>query len=244
MLNLIPGSQRKKNIMTNPIIPTTDELFDAWLENLSMKFGPYAVSLGFTTEQAEAVTADHLWFHWALMAQQLFETEASERVALKQLLRDGPVDSPTPVVPSVPNPGVPEGDMPPPGIRPRMRKLVQAIKNHPNYTDAMGADMGLIASTPSESGTPKPDASGKAKMNSQVELRFKKGGHDAVIIESQRGSETGWTLLDKVLRSPWTDDRAPLVANQPEVRKYRLCYCDSDEAVGDFSDVITVVTVP
>jgi hypothetical protein len=230
--------------MPNPIIPSADEAFDAWFHNFTMKFGTYAVALGYTTGFADTLTSEYEWFHWSLVAQGLFETELSERVALKRLLRDGPVGSPTPSAPSVPDPGVPEGSMPAPGIVPRLRKLIQAIKNNPAYTEAIGADLGIIAPASSESGTPKPDATATAEMNSQVKLRFKKGTHDAVIVEGQRGAETSWTQLDKVMRSPWTDTRAPLVAGQPEIRRYRLCYCDGDEAVGDFSDVLTVVTQP
>ena len=230
--------------MANSVIPSKDEEFDTWFHNLVMKFGGYAVALGYSTGFADALTAEYEWFHWAFTAQKLFETEVSERVAFKRLLRDGPTGSPTPAVPSAPSLSVPEGDVPAPGIVPRLSKLVQAIRNNPAYTESMGADMGIVPSGPSSSESLKPDASASAGMSSTVKVIFKKNGHDAVIIEGQRGSETGFAQLDKVMRSPWTDNRAPLVAGQPEIRKYRLCYCDGDEAVGDFSDVITVVTVP
>lgn len=230
--------------MSNQIIPSTDELFDPWFNNFVMKFAGYATLLGFTAGDATALSNEYDYIHWAFTAQGMFETELNERIHLKRLLRDGPVGEPTPGVPTVPTLAVPAGAMPAPGIVPRLRKMIQAIKNHKNYTEAIGQDLGIIATASAPDLNPKPIATGTAAMNSEVTIAFKKGTHDAVVVEGQRGAETGWTQLDKVMRSPWVDARPPLVAGQPEVRKYRLCYCDGNDAVGDFSDIITVVTRP
>jgi hypothetical protein len=40
--------------------------------------------------------------------------------------------------------------------------------------------------------------------------------------------------------SPYLDGRAPLVANQPEQRRYRARFVDDDLPVGDWSDVVEV----
>jgi hypothetical protein len=53
-----------------------------------------------------------------------------------------------------------------------------------------------------------------------------------------------WTLLGTDLSSPYIDDRAPLTAGQPEVRRYRLRYINRDVPTGDYSDTMTVTTTP
>jgi hypothetical protein len=44
--------------------------------------------------------------------------------------------------------------------------------------------------------------------------------------------------------SPYLDSREPLVAGQPEVRRYRIRYLVGDEPVGKYSAVASVTTVP
>jgi len=77
-----------------------------------------------------------------------------------------------------------------------------------------------------------------------LQLMVSKAGHGAVILESQRADETAWLELKTITGTKYTDKRAPLVAGKPEERRYRATYCDNDEAVGEHSDVVTVVTQP
>ncbi|MBI5705948.1 MAG: hypothetical protein HZC36_03040 [Armatimonadetes bacterium] len=67
---------------------------------------------------------------------------------------------------------------------------------------------------------------------------------DQVIISSHRAAEVTWTLLATDRFSPYPDARAPLVAGQPEVRRYRIRYLDGDDPVGNYSAVASVTTVP
>jgi hypothetical protein len=52
--------------------------------------------------------------------------------------------------------------------------------------------------------------------------------------------ETEWTTIGFDTNSPYTDARAPLVAGQPENRRYRARYRDDDQPVGEWSDIIEV----
>ncbi len=40
--------------------------------------------------------------------------------------------------------------------------------------------------------------------------------------------------------SPYLDTRPPQTPNSPDVRRYRLRYCDNQTPVGVFSDTLTV----
>ncbi len=48
--------------------------------------------------------------------------------------------------------------------------------------------------------------------------------HDQIEIQSQRAGETEWTTIGFDTNSPYTDARAPLVAGQPENRRYRALH--------------------
>ncbi|MCG3138140.1 MAG: hypothetical protein HJJLKODD_02000 [Phycisphaerae bacterium] len=71
-----------------------------------------------------------------------------------------------------------------------------------------------------------------------VKLTFAMRGHDQIEIHSQRSAETTWASLAFDTNSPYLDARAPLVANQPEVLRYRARYRDDDQPVGDWSDIV------
>lgn len=73
-----------------------------------------------------------------------------------------------------------------------------------------------------------------------MQLTFATSGHDQIEIYSKRASETEWTLLTVDTNNPYTDGRAPLVPNTPEVRQYRARYRDDDLPVGDWSDTVTI----
>ncbi|MBI4930985.1 MAG: hypothetical protein HY841_09505, partial [Bacteroidetes bacterium] len=123
--------------------PTEDEKIRQFLKNLNLKLPSYASTFGLTAAQLASVNADYLNFDYWLDQSNLFLTEKEERVSYKNLLHDGPLgtpSSPAPVVPAVAAP--PAGILP--GIEPRTREIVQQIKNHPNYTDTIGKDLGII----------------------------------------------------------------------------------------------------
>jgi hypothetical protein len=77
-----------------------------------------------------------------------------------------------------------------------------------------------------------------------VRLTFAMRGHDQLEIQSQRAAETTWASLAFDTNSPYVDGRAPLVAGQPEQRRYRARFVDNDVPVGDWSDTVEVTAHP
>ena len=71
-----------------------------------------------------------------------------------------------------------------------------------------------------------------------------KASADGLVVESQRGAEVTWTVVGTDNFSPYLDGRDPLVAGQPEVRRYRGRYVLNDEPVGNYSAVASVTTIP
>jgi len=190
-----------------------------------------------------ALQNDYATLVYAVNLAAIFKEEAKERNQYKDTLRDGPIGIITPATPTVPT-IAPPATIAAPGIVPRLRATIQRIKTHPNYTQAMGQDMGIIAPTSRPSAGDKPGVTATAQPASQVLLKWVKGVYDGVQIESQRAGETLWTLIGMDTSSPYLDSRVPLAAGVPEIRRYRLRYFLKDVPTGNYSDIVTVTTIP
>ena len=125
------------------------------------------------------------------------------------------------------------------------RALVRRIKAHPNYTPALGAQLGIegpdVAVDLSEA---KPTLTATAQMSGLVVIDFVKDKSDGVNLYSRRGAETAFTFLARDTASPYIDNRLPLVAGQPELRHYKAMYVLDDDEVGLPSDELAVTTLP
>jgi hypothetical protein len=111
----------------------------------------------------------------------------------------------------------------------------------------MGRDLGIEAAqesplAPAEE--PQPTGEAIALTGFDVRVTFRKGSFLGVLVESQRADETEWTNLGIDFHSPYLDSRAPGVAGQPEVRRYRLRYVGDEGPTGAYSDVMAVTARP
>jgi len=139
-------------------------------DHFTTRLGAYTVTLGLANAEIAAARNDYLWARYAQMQVDQFDTELTIRVGYRDALLNGPAsvvassvpdlgtEFATPFVPPVPD-----------GVLGRWRKLVDRIKAHPNYTPAIGADLGVMPSL-SRSGnqagpdrhTPQPGRGGLA----------------------------------------------------------------------------------
>lgn len=230
--------------MAIDFLPGPDSDLLVWLNNFQLKFQTYAPTLGFTAAEAAAVTDDYNMLAYVVHAADVIRNESQERTSYKNVLRDGPLGTVAPAVPTIPPLPAP-ATIVSPGIIPRLRAIVQRIKAHPSYTETMGTDLGIIATTPTTSpATAKPSATAVAEPGNTVRIIWVKGGFDGVLVEGQRAGEATWTLLGTDTQSPFVDTRAPMQAGVPELRRYRLRYVKSDVPVGSYSDEITITTTP
>jgi hypothetical protein len=127
------------------------------------------------------------------------------------------------------------------GIVERTRRFIRVIKAAPGYTRAVGESYGVVPPERARPGTPRVSA--EALSGTRVRLRLFKAGYSFFAIDSRRGSG-GWEQVGYSSRAVYLDDRAPLVAGQPEQREYRVQGIVGNTRTGDLSDVASVVTVP
>lgn len=231
-------------------IPRADPALLVWFDNFSNKFPAVAVTLNSTAAEATATRNDYVWLAYVVQQAETFKTEYRERTDFKGLLRDGPLGAMPSLLPTVPVSTPPSAQNPNPiplvlpGIVPRLQNLVARIRVNPNLTAAIAQDLGLV-SPPAAALPAKPTRiSAAAQPNSMVDLACTRYGHDAVLVETRRATETAWTSLGMKMMSKFTDARPPLVAGTPEVREYRFRFVDADVPTGTYSDVVKTTTVP
>jgi hypothetical protein len=122
----------------------------------------------------------------------------------------------------------------------RARQRAGQIKASPAYTTAIGEDCRVVPPEAADADTPKPVLKAKVQTDFAVLLTFAMYHHDQLEIQSQRAGETEWTTIGYDTNSPFNDTRAPLIAGQPENRRYRARYRDDDLPVGEWSDIVEV----
>jgi hypothetical protein len=220
----------------NNYLPRSDKDRAVWLNNFANKFAANATALGFTAADITAVNNDAAMFAFLVLLVEIYTTAKEQRVDYKNLLRDGPLGKPGGAVPVAPVTAA-APTLVQPGIFPRIAQLVQRIKNSPTYTEAIGKDLGIIASEaqPFDAVNMKPTLKLVIK-GGQVEVQWVKADSDGVRIEVDRGTGT-WTFL-AVDTVPHYTDTTSIIG--PATWKYRAMYLVNDELVGQWSDVASI----
>lgn len=226
-------------------IPRTDNELMVWLNNFSTAFATHATALGFTEADVSSVQADAAMLNFLVGdLVPTYKAALQARTSYKSLLINGPVGSPGGGLPPAPVTATAPATVPP-GILPRLRQLVQRIQVAPGYTEAIGDNLGIVgppAPAPVPISSAKPTARATARPDGVVEIAFVKGDFDGVFIEGRRTGETAWANLGTDNFSPFVDTRPPAEPGKPETREYRLRYLLTDEPVGEWSDIVAVVT--
>jgi hypothetical protein len=207
-------------------IPSTDKELVDKLQNFGVRLAAVVATFNLVAADATAVSTDGTNLRTLVLDQEDKVNAARSATAAKNTARLAIVK--------------------------RTRALIRRLKSHPNYTPALGEQLGIVAGSSSGSGvTPmsiavevlRPDLRGSIGAHGEVNVGFAKRGHTGILLYGRRTGEEEWTLLSKQLRSPYVDNRPNLAAGAPETREYRAAYVDVDAAVGQLSDTLTV-TVP
>jgi hypothetical protein len=213
-----------------------------WFANFATKIGGYASTFGLTPAEVTQVQADRLTLELVINGAQIRQTDAQEWTQFRDAVLFAPLGTPMPSMPTPGNVGtLPTGAQA--SIVPRVRALVQRIKAHPNYTQAIGEDLGI---EPPETTLPdRPTLKARSETNFRVRLTFVMGGHALIEIQSRRGNEASFTTIAYDTSSPYIDGREPLEAGRVEAREYRARYLDRDnQPVGDWSDIVSATAKP
>ena len=123
--------------------------------------------------------------------------------------------------------------------------LANGIKNHPDYSESDGEDMGLEGpELPPDDGGSAPVLKLVKSAPGDVVIGWTKGRHQGAKFQSRIAGTAAWVDLDVDLSPPYNDARPLAVAGVPEVREYRACYVDDETPSNVWSDVLVVTVGP
>ena len=129
--------------MKAPYLAKGDTGKVSWIKNLATKTPIYAAVLDITPAEQTSLDNDDAMFEYIVITMHpAYKTKVQDITAFKNIMRDGPLGTPTPPIPVAPTlpvaPTVVDS-----GIFPRVAKFVQRLKSHPNYTENIGEDLGI-----------------------------------------------------------------------------------------------------
>ena len=227
--------------MKNPYLPQGDTLKVTWLKQFASKTPVYATVLDITAGEQTSLDDDANMFEYIVITMHpAYKTKVQDITSFKNIMRDGPLGTPTPPVPVAPTlPAAPTAVEP--GIFKRVAKFVQRLKSHPNYTENIGEDLGIIGGEmtfePSEL---KPELKGDLDAN-RPKIVWKKGPFvDSIDLYVDRELNDNYVYLTNDSEPDYVDtyQMPPDVASV--VYRYKGIYRIGDEQVGQYSDPITI----
>jgi len=224
-------------------LPTREADRLVWLQNYALKLSAHLGTAGIVAGDVTLADGVRDSYQWVINRADQLGTARQDITEWKRIFADGAIGEPLGAFPIAPvYPAVPPLFTPTAGAFPQLVALAERVRNTTGYTTAIGEDLGIV---PPVGGIllGDPSFTAVAQPNSEVRLNWVKSVSDGVIVEGQRAAETTWTNLGSDRFSPYTDGRDPLVAGQPEVRRYRLRYLDGDDPVGNYSATVNVTTV-
>lgn len=220
-------------------LPTADADKSAWLKNFAAKLPQYATTLGLATTDTAGVTADSAMVVFALDQVEIFKKETAKRVAYKNSLFDGEIGSALGAFPSTGAAPTPPAVVPA-GVFKRTAKLVQRIKNHTNYTQAIGEDLGIESHITLRSAEIlKPEIKITLDAGHPV-LKWKKGKTTAADLYVDRSDDKGFVFLATATVPQYTDNTELPHGINTALWNYKAIYKIGDDQTGEFSNPVSI----
>jgi len=214
-------------------LPSTDHDKVVWLNNFATKFTVLSPSLGFVAADITSVNNDAAMFAYLITLVETFTTEKEERVNYKNLIRSGPIGT-VGVFPTMPAISAAPVSVPA-GVFLRIANIVQRIKAHTNYTEAIGRDLGIIGAEQTLDIAAMKPVLKLQTSGWHIEVQWVKDHADAIRIEVNRGA--GWQFLAIDTMPNYTDSS---ITENHITLQYRAMYIIHDELVGQWSDVASI----
>jgi hypothetical protein len=122
-----------------------------------------------------------------------------------------------------------------------LRTAIAHLKTLPDYTNAMGGDLGIIGSSYTvDNAAIKPLVKVRSE-NGIVRVQFKKMRQPGVNIYCRIQGASTFEKLTYDHTSPFLDTRPAAVAGQAETREYKVVCSDGKQEVGRDSDIVSVL---
>lgn len=238
-MSLLPTKNFNK--MKNFYLPKAENARVSWIQNFDVKLPNYAAKYGISAAELADVRQSSLGLAFYVGYAGQIAEYSKKMNTFKVELASGSIGALSlPVAPSI---GTPPA-LPPAGIFKRVASVVSKIKNHLQYTENDGIDLG-IEGTVSRTVDPsvvKPVISVRIITDGHPEINWTKGGHDGIEIQVDKGNNT-WQFLGVDLKPNFTDTTALPPTGTTELRRYRAIYIEDDHHIGLWSDVAEISVI-
>lgn len=228
--------------MSNPYLPADDFGKLGFMHNYASKLPTYAALFGISASALQQVIDDATNFDLGLKAVSAFQSFSKTVVSFKNFLRDGTTNA-TEIVNPPEEPAMPAFTATVMGnIFGRWAKQIQTIKAHPNFTETIGKDLGIIGTDrpPVDPTTIKP-VLGHTILAGKPNISWKKQGHQGVHIYIDRSDGKGYGAMPFTDTKPDFLDEYPLPASgQTAIWKYKAIYIEDDVEIGNMSNELVV----
>jgi hypothetical protein len=220
--------------MKAPFLPKDEPGKRKWLTNYAAKLPTYAPTVGVTGAEVNQAAADSAFFNYVCDAHEQHTKTTRDWTAYKHAAAQGDTLGNLPNTPALPAPPASV----PPNIFGRNCTLAVRIKKHPNYTEAIGQDLGIIGA---EQTIDYSSLKAVLKIILQAGhpvISWRKQGMDSLELWVDRGDGKGFVFL-AIDTVPGYTDTAPL-PTPGAVWKYKGIYREADAQVGQWSDVASI----
>lgn len=216
-----------------------DEERVIWFNNFAPKLPYYAPKYNLTPEEVQDMSNSAAYFDAFVKYRAQVKAYDGSLTEHRDWISDGVSNGSPQQLLQPPPMMLPEA--PPPGIFKRVRALVARIKNHINYTEADGRDLGIIGSEVSGADLTsiKPEFTIRLVAGGHPEIVWTRQGMTAVEIQKRVGDEP-WRMLALDTVPNYIDKESLPPSGQSMVWQYRIIYHFKDERVGQWSDVVSI----
>jgi hypothetical protein len=212
----------------------------AFFQNLHAQLTTHQATLGITAGQLLEVAADRDLVIAMNDACNNSDAYAKECTAFREAVVNSTIGTGMPAAPTLP-PAVVIALGALAATQARTRRLVNQVKAHNAYTQAIGQSLGIIGAEAAPQNVGIDSAT--PLTGSIVELNLFLAGFGTVAVRARRGGGA-FEQIGISTQEIFTDSRAPLVAGQPETREYQVQAHQNNQLVGPSSPIVAVVTLP
>lgn len=233
--------------MKTKFLPRDEAQRVVWFNNFSSKLkNTYALIFGITIATADKIVAYAAFYAFLIGYLKSSRTLSQDLTKYKDDFFTAPLNTPNgalPVFTVVPPATIPAEA----GVYTIVSGIIQTIKSHAAYTNAIGEDLGIVGDEHDFDETTFKTVLKATVQLDGVKIAFTKKGVEGIHIYSNPLGEfngTTWELLALDLHSPYLDSRPAKIAGTPEDRRYMGRGVIDGKEVGVDSDIVVVTFSP
>lgn len=216
----------------------------AWMRNFAAEFANHGAALGFSPAEIASVDADAATLAWLAENQVAVESFRRAAASYRKHVLSGRPGSPLNAFPQ------PSALTPPPGtavgIYRRIAEMVERVRVSPNFSEENAAAFGIrpVRGESADLNAAQPNPSLAAEAGNIVRLRFTRRTFDGIDVQMQLDKENEWRPAGRFMRSPAIIRVPEGPENLPRFVQIRARYLRGNDAIGQYSDIDTISTIP